>query len=508
MNHLTTQLEKTVGKHLTNLIFGTLPFVVLFAGNAVYEPIADMSGISTQATAQAVLALVAVAGVLAIWRILTLFPKSGEVFNPAQASEQLDNAWVKIVEEQLSNNRALLDFYAPKADYREQYKEQAADEVDQARKAEVRQNIVGAVRLPVEGDDETTLTIQERFARSKTLPKAFTITLRTNGEAERRVEAFADNIKSSLNLYSVEVDRDSNPFGSLVNFICHTEKIEVPDFLFESRFGGEFFEENPCLRPTLIPLAVSSTKQTWSLPLHHTLIAGLTGAGKGSVIQGIVRQLTPFIIKGEVVLFGADPKNAELKSYRNSFLFERLAFDTDDIMSVIEEVWQRMKTRQQFTGREVEYSAQIPVIILMIDEFSSVLKDADKDTKAKLYQILAQGRSDLIFVVAATQNLDKAILGDIRDNFANKIALRLESPYFIDIALGAGSYDKGARADLIPIGSKENGYASAGLAYAKDEAGNISYVRFAYTSSKELDELVEATSFDTDEPKAVMPEVI
>lgn len=505
MNHLTTQLENTVGKHLTNLIFGALPFVVFFAGNAIYEPIADMSGISTQATAQAVLAFVGVAGGLAIWRVLTLFgfaaPQSSD---DEMTPEQRKNLWAKEVVDILAANKALLNFYAPEATYTT--KVEGNIYVDNfGRQEMVRNAITGIKALDDDGDDETPIaerSIQDR----KKLPKAFSLVLATNGETERKIEGFADYIKSALNLYSVVIDRDENPYGSSVTFICHTEKPR--DLLFESRFGGEFFYHNPCVSPMLIPLALTSTNQAWSLPLHHTLIAGVTGAGKGSVIQGIIRQLTPFILKEEVVLYGADPKNAELKAFKQSVLFEEVSIDIEDIVGTIATVWQRMKTRQEFTGREVEYSAQIPVIILMIDEFSSVLKEVDKDTKAKLYQILAQGRSDLIYVVAATQNLDKAIIGDIRDNFANKIALRLESPYFIDIALGAGSHAAGARADLIPAASKANGFASSGLAYAKDETGQVSYIRFAYTSTPEMSELVEATRFDDGQPAKPIPSVI
>lgn len=506
MRNITTYIENRIGFHPLNIIIGSAPAIVFFLIAPNFETIATAFGIPISQAATTTLLLLAVTVIAAVWRLADITGITGRNTSLPPA-EPNTNLWVKEVETALTTNRALLDFYAPRSEYTSRV-DGITTVDDKAREDMVRLSIVGISKLD-QGDDETdlsALTPYEKLEHYKRLPKAFTIALATNGEAEKKVEAFADNIKASLNLYSVEVDRDDNPYGSTVSLICYTNKPR--DLLLTSKFGGEFFEQNPCVNPLLIPLATTKQGEAWSLPLHHTLIAGVTGAGKGSVIQGMVRQLAPFITKAEVVLYGADPKRAELKTYARSYLFEKLAFAQEDIETLIEEVWERMKTRQQYTGRDVEYSTQVPVVILMIDEFSSVLKDASKETKAKLYQILAQGRSDLIYVVAATQNLDKAIIGDIRDNFANKIALRLESPYFIDIALGAGSHEAGARADLIPASSKANGYASAGLAYAKNETGQVSYIRFAYTSSEELETLVAATAFEDENANADMPAVI
>ena len=59
----------------------------------------------------------------------------------------------------------------------------------------------------------------------------------------------------------------------------------------------------------------------WLVRLHgtHLLVAGATGAGKGSIIWGLIRALFPMLKAGLVRLLGADPKWMELSYGREIF---------------------------------------------------------------------------------------------------------------------------------------------------------------------------------------------
>ncbi len=513
MRNITTYIENRIGFHPLNIIIGSAPAIVFFLIAPNFETIATAFGIPISQAATTTLLLLAVTVIAAVWRLADITGITGRNTSLPPA-EPNTNLWVKEVETALTTNRALLDFYAPRSEYTSRV-DGITTVDDKAREDMVRLSIVGISKLD-QGDDETdlsALTPYEKLEHYKRLPKAFTIALATNGEAEKKVEAFADNIKSAMNLYSVEVDRDDNPYGSTVSFICHSEKVEVRDLLFESRFGSEFFEENPCVNPMLIPLGITKDNQVWSLPLHHTLIAGATGSGKGSVVQGIIRQLAPFVIKGEALLYGADPKNAELPDYKNSFLFERVAIQPEEIDALIREVHERMTFRQQFIGRSFKPSTESPVIVLLIDELASYYKKAvkrDKDIPNLLFDIMNLGRSAGVYLVGASQKLSVEILGQLRDGFENIITLRIKasSPHFIDVAHGEGSAESGVRPDLIPPAKPANGYASSGLAYASDENGEVSYMRFAYTSDEDLAQLIKDTWLDNGEQALERPAVI
>src|SRR5690606_26246726 len=68
----------------------------------------------------------------------------------------------------------------------------------------------------------------------------------------------------------------------------------------------------------------------WRLRLlgTHVLIAGATGAGKGSVIWSTIRALLPLMRAGLVEVWAIDPKRMELSFGR--VLFERYGRYSDD----------------------------------------------------------------------------------------------------------------------------------------------------------------------------------
>ena len=67
--------------------------------------------------------------------------------------------------------------------------------------------------------------------------------------------------------------------------------------------------------------AATKTAPSWLVRLHgtHVLLAGSTGAGKASLIWGLIRGILPALADGTARILGADPKLMELAYGRALF---------------------------------------------------------------------------------------------------------------------------------------------------------------------------------------------
>lgn len=329
----------------------------------------------------------------------------------------------------------------------------------------------------------------------------FVIVFKLDGNDPADFRKMTARIKGQLGLAELTENETKDAFS--ISFTA--SKVERIDILTQRKTGIEFFEEHPAQTPYSVPLAVKQNGSAWSLPIHHTLILGMTGSGKGSPIHGIIRQLEPYIEKGRARFLGIDPKATELKPYELSDLFEELAFDTAPAIDVIESLHHSMKVRAKTKkidlknanlGRSLEATKDNPMTILIIDEFLSFLlslQQLGRDGKAAialLTEILAQGRSLGIYVIAATQEADRDLIGRMRGNFSNVIVLRQPSDYFNDLFLGEGAKERGYDSSAIPPANIANGYATAGIGFAKDETGSPVKVRFIYSADEDLADII------------------
>lgn len=332
----------------------------------------------------------------------------------------------------------------------------------------------------------------------------FFITLQFKGNPEAKVRTLEGAIKSQLGLHSL-IQTDAEDYYS-IRYIGHA--VAPQDRLELHKVGADFFEDYPAQRVTSIPLAMKADGTPWSLPTHHTLIHGTTGSGKGSPIQGIVRQLEPFIIEGTVELHGIDPKNGELPGYADSSLFKTLALaDKGAMFAAVGDMFRLMKDRQANVkrsvandfGRKIPITKDTPLVLFIIDELFMLLTAMKNGGKPgalameELSGILAMGRSANVFVITATQDANKELMGAMRDNFPNKIVLRLEvgNEYWNDMWLGNGAAARGFDALAIAPSNEDNNYATAGIGFVKQETGAPVKVRFVHTSPEDLAALLE-----------------
>lgn len=254
------------------------------------------------------------------------------------------------------------------------------------------------------------------------------------------------------------------------------------------------------------PIALDEYGKAVSWPFSHTLIVGASGSGKGSVLWSIIRTLLAGRRSGLVRFYGIDPKFAELAGLSDG-LFESVAFDADDIESLLADLVHEMNDRRD-GSRRFTASEERPYIVLVIDEILSVKDGADrKQAQAiddALLYLLSKGRSLGIYVVGAIQRGEKAAVGAIRDYFGIRIGLRLANATETNMVLGEGATDEGAGNHLLTPATEANGYETAGLGWMRTDDG-MTRLRFPYTNDKEIALIVEEFEH---EPEVVEGELI
>jgi S-DNA-T family DNA segregation ATPase FtsK/SpoIIIE len=250
--------------------------------------------------------------------------------------------------------------------------------------------------------------------------------------------------------------------------------------------------------------------QPWTVRLRgsHTLIAGATGAGKGSVIQSMIRSLGPAIRNGLVKLWVLDPKGGmELAGGRP--LFDRFAYQTAaDMAEVLEDAVAVMQARaRRLMGRTRlhEPSTDEPLIVVVVDELASLTAYAERDDRrrisAALSLLLSQGRAVGVVVVAALQDPRKDVL-PFRDLFPTRIALALVESDQTDMVLGRGARIRGADCSRIPLTTPGIGWVWC------DGEQEPTRVRAGWVSDDDIAATVAAytpgTPTPADEPRTVI----
>jgi S-DNA-T family DNA segregation ATPase FtsK/SpoIIIE len=214
----------------------------------------------------------------------------------------------------------------------------------------------------------------------------------------------------------------------------------------------------------------------WLVRLHgtHVLIAGATGAGKASLLWGLVRAMFPLMRTGLVRVLAADPKLMELAHGRA--IFDRYgshAADPVAIAVMLDQAVADMQDRAaRFAGCQRDHTPTVedPFVVVLVDEVAFLTAyQLDRKLKERIMLALAtlttQGRALGYSVVAALQDPRKDVL-TIRNLFPDRIAMRLDEPEQVDMVLGDGARDRGATCELI----SPDPATGAGVAFVRIEA--------------------------------------
>jgi S-DNA-T family DNA segregation ATPase FtsK/SpoIIIE len=208
-----------------------------------------------------------------------------------------------------------------------------------------------------------------------------------------------------------------------------------------------------------LPVGRLEDGQPWTVQAHgtHLLIAGSTGAGKASLLWGLIRAMLPAMAAGLVRVHAADPKLMELAYGRAIFdRYGRYAADPEAIVALLEDAVTEMQVRAaKFAGKHRDHAptAEHPFIVVLVDEvafLTAYLPDRQlrERVKASLATLTTQGRAVGFCVIAALQDPRKEVMS-IRNLFPDRIAMRLDEPEQVDMVLGDGARDRGGTADLI-----------------------------------------------------------
>jgi len=213
--------------------------------------------------------------------------------------------------------------------------------------------------------------------------------------------------------------------------------------------------------------------ELWRLPVRgtHVLIAGATGAGKGSVLWSLLRGFAPEIRDGRVAVWAIDHKGGmELGPGRP--MYARFAVPGvtdapyDEIVELLDDAVRVMQQRAQGLAgvtRLHEPTVREPLIVLVIDEIANLTAYlTDRKVKDRILQalglLLTQGRAVGVCVVGALQDPRREVLA-LRNLFPLRVALRLDAPTEVDMVLGDGAREQGAVCDRIPNRLPGVGYA-------------------------------------------------
>ncbi|WP_182881670.1 FtsK/SpoIIIE domain-containing protein [Microbispora sp. H10949] len=225
----------------------------------------------------------------------------------------------------------------------------------------------------------------------------------------------------------------------------------------------------------------------------HVLIAGATGAGKGSYLWGTIRGLLPAMRAGLVQVWALDPKRMEL-SFGRALFGSRYAADPKECADLLDEAVSVMQERaDRFAGLQRSHTPTLadPFVLVLVDEVAFLTAyQSDKQLRQRITAALAtlttQGRAVGVGVMAALQDPRKEVM-NIRNLFPDKIALRLDESEQVDMVLGDGARDRGALADHIsPVPE-----LGAGVGYVRLETSpDPVRVRAAYVSDADIRAMV------------------
>jgi S-DNA-T family DNA segregation ATPase FtsK/SpoIIIE len=202
----------------------------------------------------------------------------------------------------------------------------------------------------------------------------------------------------------------------------------------------------------------------WLIPLlgGHTLTAGATGAGKGSVMWCPLVSIAPAIRDGLVRVSGIDPKGMELAYGRR--IFHRYAVTGTDALMVLDELIATMDARKTaFAGRvrSVPITPEHPLELLEFDEIGALTRYTDRKTREAITERVAllttQGRALSFTVRSYVQEPSKDTV-PVRELFPRRICLRVSAKSHVSMVLGDHAYERGAWANWITESDAGVGY--------------------------------------------------
>ena len=184
----------------------------------------------------------------------------------------------------------------------------------------------------------------------------------------------------------------------------------------------------------------------------HLLVAGATGSGKSVCLNTFIISLITRFKPSELKLMLVDPKVVEMQMYNKlPHLLVPVINDINLVMIALRWLVYEMERRytmlakvnvrnlEDFNSRKLPdepvlddegnpIPAQLPFIVLIIDEMADIMLTAKKDVEVQLSRLAAKSRAVGIHTIVATQRPSVDIItGTIKANFPTRIAFKTSS---------------------------------------------------------------------------------
>ncbi|MCA9348805.1 DNA translocase FtsK [Candidatus Saccharibacteria bacterium] len=173
--------------------------------------------------------------------------------------------------------------------------------------------------------------------------------------------------------------------------------------------------------------------------MPHLLIAGQTGSGKSVMINNLLTSLLFHKSPSQMKLILVDPKQVELTPYSDiPHLLTPVIHEPEKCVSALKwavaEMERRLRAFAEVSKRNiVDYNslktdAQMPYIVIVIDELADLMMVAARDVEALVVRLAQKARAAGIHLVLATQRPSvDVITGLIKANVPARIAFTTAS---------------------------------------------------------------------------------
>ena len=162
---------------------------------------------------------------------------------------------------------------------------------------------------------------------------------------------------------------------------------------------------------------------------HHLLIAGATGSGKSTVINGLIATaLTHSPASVRFILI--DPKRVELAEYSQlpHTIMHAAGFDPDAWYNALQTAVNIMDARYTEMERKHMRMYQGADVYVIIDEWAAIRASGGPACYRAVLRLISEGRAARVHVIAATQIPKATIIPtEIRENFPARLCLRVNT---------------------------------------------------------------------------------
>jgi S-DNA-T family DNA segregation ATPase FtsK/SpoIIIE len=195
-----------------------------------------------------------------------------------------------------------------------------------------------------------------------------------------------------------------------------------------------------------VPVGRTQAGGDWWLRLRgrHTLVAGCSGAGKGSVLWGVAGGLAPAVHADLARLWGIDLKRGIELAIGAELFCTRADTPTQavDVLRALLRVIDARGVAMAGRSRLHQPTRGDPLHVLVVDELAALTAYAEAEVRKEatrlLSEILTQGRALGVVVIACVQDPRKDVVS-MRGLFTQTIALRLRSVEETVMVLGEGA---------------------------------------------------------------------